>query len=637
MVFRFLLLFFGSVLLLFSSQTGPNRYVLGTLNEGSSSVQQYFDNIGIANVYVSSVCRDNCSGSGCCYPVIKNNQGQVLQRYGSQTHVSTIANGRYKSGAYLLYLYSYGSGDSYHSEHFLINQKGEHFNVPSYKSDNVLASIIDENRALFQVADDGLYRNGVRIAKSEALEQAVLQNNPQGDIAIVAINTNRVVLASDSVNWKNAGIVLAQHSDVKGILAAYPQTNKRYYISVYNRINLYNKGLMGAVIDFKDDSVSAGWLLNTSDENIGFDPELYLVEDSVVVSVYNSSTRQSNSLRLTQEEFASVGTTLPEHTIGFESEEFLGFVAGARLSQLSWIASSKVEPKSVNYGEVTYDIGDALYKTLYFEGKVGNINLALSYLRGEAQEKGGLTASASEALNFVVDFNQLFSPSSSLRVSFEDATINGVATFHTDFNSLSITPDGTQEAFSSKLTRFNVLNMLERGWFFGGAYTQYKTPSAVGFSNSSKNIEVVALDKEFEIESYEFVFGYDEISYASRYETDMSRFYVQAMGGIGASVFSLSSQTRQAVEARSGKSVENSTYSIALEGSVDVGYIYQQRFKAARGLGYSLSGGYHVRGSLNGMGQSENSDKTVDVDALVLEMSRYDVWHGPYVSFNVIY
>lgn len=68
---------------------------------------------------------------------------------------------------------------------------------------------------------------------------------------------------------------------------------------------------------------------------------------------------------------------------------------------------------------------------------------------------------------------------------------------------------------------------------------------------------------------------------------------------------------------------------------MDVGYIYQQRFKSLRGFGYALSGGYHLRGSISGMGQSDESE--TKADELVLEMSRYDVWHGPYVSFNIIY
>ena len=559
-----------STSVLFSVDYTESDYHLSPLHSGQKSLHSYFNSLGIENVYQSTVCRENCTGDHCCYPVIKNGKNHVLYSYGSDDSVSTVASGRYKSGAYLLYEHSYRSGKKSYTDRYLIDANGKRYDVPRFNSANALSAIVSKKRDVMQVFEDGIYRNDTLIVSASGLERAQIRSNPRGDMAVVAVNDVGAVLVSNMKEFISANILLAKGGDRDGILSVYPKNSEQVYLAVYNNVNVYNKGLMGAVIDFKGGQSHSGWLCNSERENIGFDPQLYVNGDEVIISSYNSSTKEHVSQTVTLTQFNSIDLSAPKHTKGFENEPFLGFIVGAKLSQLSWIASSKVEPESTTYASVDYDIGDSLYKSIFFEGRISNVNLGVSYLKGEAQKKGGLTAKASEALNFLVDFNQLISPSTSLRVMLTDAEINGLATFNTDYNGLSLTPNGTQEAFSSKLTRFSVLAMMERGWYFGGEYANYITPSAVGFSNSSKNIDTVALDKEFEIQTYEFVFGYDEISYAKRYETDLARFYVQAMGGIGAAVYSLSSQTRSAVESSTAKSIKNSTYSIALDGSVDV-------------------------------------------------------------------
>ncbi len=636
MLKRYLLLLCLIVISTLSAvERSDSHHLIVPLVQGKKSVSSYFDSLGMDDVYTSSVCRKGCSGQHCCYPVIKNAKHQVLYRYGSGHSLTALASGRYDDVAYLLYRHSYSIGNDYYNKTYLVDAAGTRYIVPPFKRTSSLAIKISKDRHIVQVFSNGVYKDGRLQAGAKGLVSAKIANEPEGALAVVAVDDSRSVMVSNMSRWKYANIILSEHSDTGGILAVYPKDSDVLYLSVYNRINVYNKGLMGAVVDFKGDEVHSGWIANSAAANIGFDPEIYLDKDSVIVAGQNSSSREHVYLEIAEPLFQTIDTYTPQHIIGFENEPFMGFLAGIRLSKLSWVASSKVEPDSVKYAEVDYDIGDSLYKSLYLEGKIGSVDLAITYLRGEAQEKGGLTSKASKALDFVVDFNQLFSASSTLRVKLSDAKVNGVATFHTDFDGLSFTPNGTQKAFSSRLKRFSVLNMMERGWYFGGEYSSHITPSAVGFSNSSKSIERVALDDAFKIRTYEFVFGYDEISYARRYETDMSRFYIQAMGGVGVGVYTLSSQTRQDIEKSTAKKIDDSTYSFALDGSVDVGYIYQQRFKAFRGLGYSMSAGYHLRGSLSGMGQSNKSE--TDADSLILEMSRYDLWHGPYVSLNIIY
>jgi len=276
---------------------------------------------------------------------------------------------------------------------------------------------------------------------------------------------------------------------------------------------------------------------------------------------------------------------------------------------------------------------------MMFEGRIGDVQLALSYLKNEAKKEGGLVAKSSELLNFFVDFNGIFGSSSSLRLKAEEGNVNGVATFYDKGEGIqTVTADGTESEFEAKLTRFSALLMKERGMFYGLEYTDFTTPSTVGFSDSSKSIVVMGLDKAFKIDTYELVFGYDEIAYAKRYETNLNRFFFQAMGGVGAAVYKLSSDIKSQIKAKTpGKKIKDDTFSLAADLDLNVGYIYQKRFKLLRGFGFSFLAGYKARGTYTGSGQSDDSDSKIKENELQLEMSRYDVWHGPYANLNIVF
>ncbi|MEA3383284.1 MAG: hypothetical protein U9Q20_01220 [Campylobacterota bacterium] len=76
---------------------------------------------------------------------------------------------------------------------------------------------------------------------------------------------------------------------------------------------------------------------------------------------------------------------------------------------------------------------------------------------------------------------------------------------------------------------------------------------------------------------------------------------------------------------------------LAADYAMDFGYIWQQKSKTLKGLGYSTQIGYKLRGTYYGSGSSSDSESDSDSNDLTLEFSRNDMWHGPYVSFNIIF
>ncbi|MBD3823457.1 MAG: hypothetical protein IE916_02980, partial [Epsilonproteobacteria bacterium] len=76
---------------------------------------------------------------------------------------------------------------------------------------------------------------------------------------------------------------------------------------------------------------------------------------------------------------------------GFEDESMVDFMAGAGVSYLGWSANSEVSKNGNTYASAEYEISNSLYKELYFQGRIGDYQLAISYAQNEAEKKGGLT------------------------------------------------------------------------------------------------------------------------------------------------------------------------------------------------------------------------------------------------------
>jgi len=611
------------------------EYCISSVQNGGTSKNSYYNMINLPDVYLVKRYKKNCKNN-CTYYVISNSKGKTLKTFSSSDSLHTIAHNRYTNKAYLYYSYSYGSGKNRKTSFHLIDNSNKSYNIPRRASKSLTAITQDAN--FISVNNSGVYKNGTRIQGSKEFESIKITNNPNGAIAIAGVEKDtRTVYVSNTSTWINSGIKLAEHSDQKGILSVYPKDNKDVYVVAYNLINIYHKGLMGAHVNFATNFAESGWIYNYEKQNVGFDPEIYINDKHLVILATNSSTRQRVSFTITPKEYATIDENCPDRE-GFENEDMLSFMAGAGLEYLAWDASSSVSKNDIDYADTEYDISNSIYKKLYFQGRVGDTQLALSYMQNEAEKVGGLTKKASKALNFAVDFNSFISKSSTLRIAYSTADINGITTFIDENNgAVSVTPNGEQKEFESKIERISLLLMGERGLYAGLEYTKFTTPAAMGFSGSSKSVEYYGLDEELGLTNFELVAGYDTAAYAKRYETDFDTFYFQGLIGLGVSKYDISSEFKQKVENTSGKSIVSSDYSFVGDLELQVGYLWQQRFKAVKGLGYSIDLGLKARGSYTGIGQSEDSDSNIGASELSAEMTRYDIWYGPYAYFNIIF
>ncbi|MEA2100585.1 MAG: hypothetical protein U9P72_10705 [Campylobacterota bacterium] len=611
------------------------EYCISELRSTSISKDTYFNSLGMPDLYVDTKCYKDCK-KNCCYNVLKNAKGAIVRSYSTNDSVLAIARNRYDSKSYLMFAHTYGSKKNRQTKNHIVDNKLREYNIPNIVDSSANALTVDGK--LIQVNSLGVYKDGIKQLDSKDFESVNISNNPQGDITIAGIEKfSRTIYVSNFDRWINSNITLAQHSDKNGILSIYPQNKNDIYLVAYNLINIYNKGLMGSHVDFSKNVSESGWIYNYEKHNIGFDPEIYLKDKELIINASNSSTDKRVSFSITKEQYATIDENTPKRD-GFEDESILSFMVGTGLEYLLWDANTKVDKDDVDYASSRYDISNSFYKKLYFQGRVADTQLAVSYMKSEAQEVGGLTKDVSDALNLFVDFNGLISESSVLRLAYTTSNINGITTFIDKNNgATSITADGEKKEFKSTIEKISLLLMQERGVYGGIEYTNFETPSTVGFSGSGKNIEYYGLDNNFGITNIELIAGIDTAAYAKRYETDLSKFYFQSLAGFGVSIYEMSDSFEKKIKYLSNKKIVNSDLSFVLDLEVQFGYLWQQRFKLAKGLGYSIDLGFKARGSYTGAGQSDDSEDTIEANELTMEMTRYDIWYGPYAYFNIMF
>ncbi len=621
-----------------ASQSGgidsASEYSVSPLEEGGMSKDAYYDSLGIPDLSVRTKCRKNCSDH-CCYSVLVDAAGRIMRSFSASDDVSVVARNRYKERSFLLVKHGYDTGRGQTSVWELYDDRLRSYPVPPH-IEGAAATAVTREGDIVQISDTGVYRNHRRLLplyEGAQIESARIENNPDGILGAAVIDAkSRGVWVTNLKRWLHSTIVLAEHSDKDDVLALCPADGKTVYVVAYNLVNVFDKGLVGAEVDFESGRAQSAWLYDSETRNVGFSPQIYLAGNRLYI--YAKDSTHDRRVHLTVEK-NGIKTAQYHETAGENVADFMG---GVGTAYLGWSAGSSVEKGSTVYADTDYEISNSLYKMLYFQGRIYRTRLALSYMKNEAEKAGELTKRASEILQFLVDFDALIPGSISLRLAFTKGEVNGVATFIDKQNGgTPVTPDGTKEEFASTVNRYSLLFMMEKGMYWGADFSTYKTPSAVGFSDSGKSIAYYGLDKAFRMDNYTARIGYDTAAYARRYEADYSTFFFQGFIGGGLSVYTLSGDFKQHVETVSGKKIRtDNTFSLLLDAQLQAGYLWQQRFRSIKGLGYSVEVGVKARGTYTGVGQSDSGGSVGD-DELRLEMQRYDVWYGPYGYVNLVF
>lgn len=639
--------FFALISLLFSVTVSAQEYRYVDVQGGHFGYQYYLTRQGVPRVLLRKDCFKNT-----CWKKIVNQSGKELKIYSEDDSVQIVAEGRFNHRAYSLVSRSYQCSDGKCQQRYLISNQGEEIEFSNLPWKNKpLATRIGKDKTLYALSKSAftiqrLGQSAYSLASPEAIISGQIGFNRNGLISVIAVALSGRIYWSDGQQWKRLNVKLTAHGDRFGVASIYPENKNQQYIALYRYVNEYNKGLYSLRYDPLSGKEEGGWLFNSEDRNIGFDPDIYSKSNgTIIIAATNASDKNDVHFSLTNADYSKLDVKFPAYITknGFEEEKFASFMLGVGFSQLNWFATSRVESDGNTLLDVDYKISSSLYRSINFEGRVGNTNLTIQYLKNKAEDLAAdeivgttnsnqqeLADSVSRYLFSTIDFQGLVSPSAALRIQAEFGSIKGIAIIDKQSEAL------TEQKFSTEFKRIAVLAMQERGFYYGGDFISYTMPSAIGFSDSSKSVVYTNVDSAFGFQALRFVMGYDALAYSKRYETDYSRFYWSGSGNLGLGQADISVEIEKDALASTSASKINSLPSYFTLGlDLEWGYFWQQRFRRISGLGYSIALGYRASFSMLGAGQSKDSNPEDGV--LYLEFNREDLLHGAFLKASIIF
>lgn len=463
-----------------------------------------------------------------------------------------------------------------------------------------------------------------------ALVQRVDQEQEDSEEFVFEIRVNDLSsLRNNDQSWLTELTNLHRFSDFTGVLAVDSRGKRKYSVAVYEWINTYNRGLV--LYNFANETLLSRTRVNPSEEvNFGFDPRVVVTQSSIVVSALNSSLNQRQSKTYRLEDLGTL--TFSEHQF---SEAFAAnFLVGAGVQPAFWHIDQKVEVDDNKKASVDYEMNTNLLSTYFVQGRWGNSQLAVTLLQNRAEDAvddtvdNRLIREAIKEYIIQYDYHGLFNGANTLRLQYSSMNAGGSAQYETHTGEIEY------RVFESERVDYEALLVGERGMYYGGYYTQYDSPSAIGVLNASKSFEGVTFADSLSISKFGILIGYDEAAYGSRYETDYQRWFFSGEAGIGVSSLGVNRDDLfDAVGTREGDIHGKHTFD--LNAKLDVGYIWQRRARILNGLGFSAQVGYKLQYEY--MDQSpEDSDTEYD-DGWLLNYKRHDFIHGPYIRLNLMY
>ncbi|WP_413113739.1 hypothetical protein [Thaumasiovibrio sp. DFM-14] len=601
--------------------------------ESPIELADFYAKHGAPEVSIYKTNKD-CTGE-CAYTVnMGNGRGYQTRRAGD---AEIFAQAQYGNTAYAYVRVKYECGERRDCRDYTMYSSHNATRFPGPSCRRAMTRHVDGNGNLMCLHEDKLELHGSRghIRNIELPVKArygtgAIGNNLSGQTAVAFIghDDNKLYTSNSYANWVSAETNLHHRSDFNGIVAPYPVKNDETVVGVYEWLNVRNRGV--SLYRFSNNSLySSGYLVNTPRFNYGSNMDVFGRGSDLYVTAQNTSTRDRQTYQLSTYDLWNLGLDEAGEEVRMASPRAssIDMMFGYGVTQNSWEVNQKIRTGDDTRARATYDMNDSILHNYYMQGRYRDTQVTVNYLTSEAEESdNNLVSKGTELLTAVVDFNGFFDGAMTLRLELEKMAAGGTVNYYDD-NS-----NAFHHAFETDYNMYGLSFVMEEGLYLGLRVSNYDAPSAVGFEKKNGRYQGAAFDRDFSVDRYMLVLGYDETSYGGRYELDYNRFYIDGEFGLGLNKLNVSRDALEdAVGSREGKIYGR--YALAVTSAVELGYTYQRRSARLRGLGFSLQAGY--RAKVDWTYQSPSDSASSDEYYLLYE--RTDLWHGPFVQFNAIF
>ena len=581
-----------------------------------------------------------CSGRNDCPPQLKNQDGRILRQYPSRYSISTVATGRHADQAYLLYRRSIpvvrNEQETYIVTYWLINDQGRRreFSLNSSVMDG--QSIMPDG-SLLQVSRVGasrVDRHGQRhqlINFPDGVRDYTVTTGLNSDVAIALRLNDDSLWACNLSQCMDSGVSLSERGDRSEILAIYPRTAHQLYLVAYKYINAYNKGMYGAEVDLATEQRQHGWLAHSMDRNLGFSPQVMVIDDDLVVQARNTTQRQSFALYHPVDTWSAALNPWPDIPAQFNRESFFELQASSGLQRVNSVMWNSVDFNEENGGRhsrVNYGLEPGWGTLIALEGRAGGRYLALSYL----QQIDDRIAKASRWLSLVLDLNRLGEMSDSqtgLRFELDRSELWGDAATRLPGERQTL------DDITIERQRMALYATMERGLYYGLSYTRQTQPGVVGFSNAQKDIVYSTLVPDLTVNMVQVAFGYDQLAYSRRYETNYNALYIDGSVSMGLGWLKDARDLAKEALTQVTQTDEKRSPVFGVSFTSELGYQIQRRSSRLWGAGVSAQAGYRLSGYYYGQGQGEESE--IKSDEITRELSISGFQHGPFATLSLIF
>ncbi len=635
------------VLFLFSIILFAGEYSITDIKKGKLSVNKYFDKTGINDIKDET----NCTGLKCSIS-LKDNSGKlnVTLEERKNSSLTLISKGRYKDKTYAFYKYYYEIVKKKEKEketdkeeeitekitqYFMYSIINEEINKIDFKNE-YKGYLISKDGEDIYMDYKGIHIGNKTVENSKGFLYYKAQNNPNGDLGFIGIDSSDYIHLCNNLKCSKTNFYLAKHGDRLGILSVYPENENFIHGAFYNYVNSFNKGINYINFDFASNETNDIYVFNSNERNIGWDPEIYIEENNINISGYCSSNSENYNFVFPKEKIKENLNSYPDNIEGFENEPFFTFLGGGGVMKQFWLMES-----SAGNAYTDYIINETYSLTGFIQGRMGDTQIALSYLQNKIESEKGIAGDVSRFFSLFFDFNDLISPQTTLRLLAEKSKVGGVSKSEYEDSEGIVYDD-----FVTDYLKIGLYFMFERGLYWGLDYVNYTAPGVIGLTDNAGNVVYSDYDKNLKMNQFSLILGYDISSYANRYENDFNKLYFAGNLGFGLIFYGLSDSLTSRLEAAAGEKTIVSKYGFSFLGELEAGYIFQRKFSSLKGLGYSIIVGYKAKFNYIIPGQvaselfADDEDKEsveLDESELALEHYRHQIIHGPFFLINILF